>query len=468
MTLRLQGASALAIVAAMAVAMLDIVIAYEIGPLAAALLPVAVLALAAIWQEPMFGVCAGVLAIPLEAFDIRAGGTAGFSGAELLLIATAGVLAFDWLFVGRARPQMGSVHRAFLLLLVAIGAGYAVADEGLPVAKTLAMWTAFLLVSVRVGMADRRELLYVLFSLALAGGIVGAIAIATTGEQELVAGGSIAVGRAQASFDQPNLLGFFLALTVPLALVLSIRRRPAVRLLMTVTVAAAIAGLLLSLSRTSIVGTILALGVLCAWPPFRRLAAVALAIMAVFLLTNLDTLAESNQLQVVGDRLGTLTESGVVQGDARSDLWSTTPAIIADHPLLGVGYGNFSVASPRYGLRDVDGLPFDHPHNVPLTFAVETGLVGGAAFLALLFTVVGTARRALRVREAETWPLALGIVAALVATCVTSMGDYPVRSNAIMAPIMVELGALVACARLAAAARPRPRSATPPAPYGRP
>lgn len=466
--MRLQGASALAVVAAMAVAMLDIVVAYKLGPLAATLLPVAVLALIAIWREPLFGVCAGVLAIPLEAFNIRAGGTAGFSAAELLLIATAGVLAFDWLFVGRTRPQVGSVHRAFFLLLVAMAAGYAVAEDGLAVGKTLIMWTAFLLVSVRVGTADRRELLYVLFSLALAGGIVGATAIATTGEQELVAGGSIAIGRAQASFSQPNLLGFFLALTVPVALVLSLRRRPTVRLLMAVTVAATIAGLLLSLSRTSIVGTMLALGVLCAWPPFRSLAAVALAIIAVFLLTNLDTLAESSQLQVVGDRLGTLTQSGVVQGDARFDLWSTAPEMIADHPLLGVGYGNFSVAAPRYGLRDVDGLPFAHPHNVPLTFAVETGLVGGAAFLALLVTVVGTARRALRVRVVETWPLALGIVAALVATGVTSMGDSPLRSNAIMAPIMIELGALAACARLADAARPRPRPATPPAPYERP
>jgi len=62
--------------------------------------------------------------------------------------------------------------------------------------------------------------------------------------------------------------------------------------------------------------------------------------------------------------------------------------IVKDHPLLGVGLNNFTVAMDSYG--KVSGwVRFLQPvHNVYLLIAAETGLLGLAAFLLLLlFTI---------------------------------------------------------------------------------
>jgi O-antigen ligase len=58
-----------------------------------------------------------------------------------------------------------------------------------------------------------------------------------------------------------------------------------------------------------------------------------------------------------------------------------------DHPLLGVGLNNFTVAMDEYG--QVSGWTrFLQPvHNVYLLVAAETGLVGFIAFIGLLFIV---------------------------------------------------------------------------------
>ena len=51
--------------------------------------------------------------------------------------------------------------------------------------------------------------------IGVAGGILGAIAATTSGEQTLVDGGDAATGRAQAGFDHPAVLAFFLVSGVP-------------------------------------------------------------------------------------------------------------------------------------------------------------------------------------------------------------------------------------------------------------
>jgi O-antigen ligase len=450
-----------ALVAMIVAGALTILVAYAINPLTALLLPVAAVGAAAIWRQPTLGVCTGILAVPLEPFGLQLSGAADLAVTEVMLGATAIVVGAQ-LVLERHRPPLHGAHRAFAALLAVVVAGYLVAEDDLIVTKILVMWFAFLLVSIHVARAGERDLRWTLASLAAAGGVVGLIAVVTSGEQDLVAGGAIASGRAQASFDQPNVLGFFLALTAPIAMVLSAEGRSAKRLLWLVAAALALAGLLLTLSRTSIVGTAVALAVLLALPSFRRFGTVALAALLIFSLFNVDTLLESRQLQVVGTRLGTLTEAGLAREDVRFDLWSAAPEMIFDRPLLGAGQGNYAFVSPRYGLRDPDGLPWDHAHNVPLTVAVESGLLGLAALLVFASSVALAGRAALRDRGARIRPLVLGLVAAMLATTVTSMGDYPLRTNAIMATIMIEVGALIACARLTKTPQPPRQLATPP------
>ncbi len=86
---------------------------------------------------------------------------------------------------------------------------------------------------------------------------------------------------------------------------------------------------------------------------------------------------------------------------ARQDLRSSAWLASSDHPILGLGWGDFTtVAAARY------------PHNAPLEVAAELGLVGLIAFIALLF---GAALRTWRSRTTgEVRVLGAVAVAALV------------------------------------------------------
>jgi O-antigen ligase len=119
--------------------------------------------------------------------------------------------------------------------------------------------------------------------------------------------------------------------------------------------------------------------------------------------------------------------------------------------VFGVGAGNFSFASVPYGLIDEGSLPYEHAHNVPLTIATELGIPGLLAFFWLAWAVTRLALRAVRRRgDPELGPLGLSVAAAIAAVTVTSLGDYPPRTNAIAATFIVLVGVLVALDRLAA------------------
>ena len=460
-----QGTWIAALGAVCALAVLDIVVAYELGWIAAVVIPIAAIGAVGVWKAPTLGVCAGILAVPLEAVGLSLGGFAAISVAEACFVGTAAVVAAHFVIEGGWRPLHG-VHTAFAALLLTIALGYAIAEDQGTLIKILLMWSAFLLVSMLVAQSGPKDLQRVLLSLGASAGVVGAVAVLGAGDQELVSGGAIATGRAQGTFDQPNLLGFFLALTIPVAVVMASRGPWLQKTAMLGAAGVASAGLALTLSRTSIVGTLLAFLVLLSSRPIRRLAVVGLAAMTIFALFNAGALLQSDQFQVVGKRLGTLSSQGIKGDEGRYELYTRTPEIILDNPFVGVGEGNFSVAAASYRILDPDGLPFDHAHNVPLTIAAETGLVGLAALTAFAALLFGAARQALRQRTAPLWPLALASVAALCATTVTSIGDYPPRSNVIMATIMVHVGVIVACARSAAALEPQgPRDPTPPRPW---
>ncbi len=69
---------------------------------------------------------------------------------------------------------------------------------------------------------------------------------------------------------------------------------------------------------------------------------------------------------------------------SRFKIWSDTLALIASHPWLGVGFGEFNFA---WSLTPFPHRPvafFDHTHNLPLQFAVELGLPLAALLLLLL------------------------------------------------------------------------------------
>jgi O-antigen ligase len=421
-------------------------LAYAAGPLVAlALLISAGVVVVVVWQ-PMVGVYLGLLAIPLELLNLRVGGSFGLSPSELLFLLTAGVTAFH--VAARSRTITPSPVFGWFLALLLVGIlGLSFAEDTFVILRIVLMWTAFLTVAALISSGTPQELERVLRTAGLTGGIVGAIALATTGDQQLIAGGVIASNRAEATFAHPNVLAFCLQMAIPLALVTGMRARGLTKVLLLAAAAIAVAGLMLTLSRGGIVGAGISLAILLAWAPFRRYAGAILLALALFALVNVGSLQDSSAA-LVAQRLGTLNTEGI-RDNPRTKIWRATPDIIADHAFLGTGMGNFGEVSPRYGIRDLGGFAYDHAHNIVLTFAAETGLVGGFLFLAFVFSVARAGMRALRVGNWPGFAPALAVVAALTGLFVTSLGEYPPRTNVIMGMIMVQVGALVAYERLA-------------------
>jgi O-antigen ligase len=421
-------------------------LAYAAGPpMALAALVSAGVVVAVMWQ-PMVGVYLGLLSIPLELLSFRVGGSFGLSPSELLFLLTAAATAFH--VAARSRTITPSPVFGWFLALLLVGLlGLTFAEDTFVIVRIVLMWSAFLAVAALVSSGTPEELERVLRAVGLTGGIVGLIALATTGDQQLMAGGVIASNRAEATFAHPNVLAFCLQMSIPVALVTGMRARGLMKVVLLAAAAIAVAGLALTLSRGGIVGAGISLAVLLAWAPFRRYAGAILLVLSLFALANLGSLHDSSA-SLVAQRLGTLNSEGI-RDNPRTKIWRATPDIIADYPFLGTGMGNFGEVSPRYGIRDLGGFAYDHAHNIVLTFAAETGLIGVFLFLGFVFAVARAGMRALRAGDWPGFAPALAVAASLVGLFVTSLGEYPPRTNVIMAMIMVLVGSLVAYERLA-------------------
>lgn len=87
------------------------------------------------------------------------------------------------------------------------------------------------------------------------------------------------------------------------------------------------------------------------------------------------------------NRAVTAAGAGVSSVDERMQLWEKTLEMVRDHPLLGVGIGNWKIFIPAYGsegMRSSGGaINFVRPHNDFLWVLSESGLPALLGFLAI-------------------------------------------------------------------------------------
>jgi len=228
----------------------------------------------------------------------------------------------------------------------------------------------------------------------------------------------------------PNILAGALAAVLPLAVSLMFppgtedRGSPILRRLLSVVCGLAsavmLAVLVLTKSRGAWLGTAVGLGIVLIyrWP---RLRWPALALVALLLIAGL-IIGPARVAQA-------LAAAPVVGGwEGRLELWSRALEAVADYPFTGIGMGTFDHVIPlRYPYVLLAGaeLAIPHAHNLFLQVAVDLGLPGLIAFVALLGLVLAAA-----VRSARAWAgdqaLALqvtGLAAGLVAVLVHGLLD---------------------------------------------
>jgi len=134
----------------------------------------------------------------------------------------------------------------------------------------------------------------------------------------------------------------------------------------------------------------------------RRLAATVVAVCAI----GAFALIKSNQLRGMKDiehlvpsaqSLDTpIAQQNGTDGDVRISYWPAVLRRIADHPLAGSGFGLGTLKMAYPDLVPPNFTALWHAHNVELNYAVQMGLPGALAILALFAGFANHFRRSLR------------------------------------------------------------------------
>ncbi len=287
--------------------------------------------------QPLYAVYLALAAIPLELLAVDVGGALALTPTEGSVRTGRRWMATSYLADGTLPFRPSPLTAPLGVFLLVAVPGLAIAAEPLRIVKFLAVWTMFYMAfNLLVAEGNMRVVHRILQLLIVSAGIVGLVAaVQSAGEQAEIVGFADQVQeRAAGALTQPNLLGVFLLLIIPVAASLTSWRGGLIGLLVAAGLAAAVAALLLSLSRGALLGTAAALLVLMRSPSFRNGTLVAAGVAALLLAVGVNPVQSVPQLSNVGKRLQTLTGSSSGE-DPRVTIFRTTPLIAAAHPGLG-------------------------------------------------------------------------------------------------------------------------------------
>ena len=408
----------------------------DAGPVVAAAAALgAVTVVAGAWivhRRPTVLALAAIAALPF-----RVPVSFGDSAANLLLplyaVIAAGTLSYVWraLRSDEEEPEREPLVRrltwAFAAVLVLYGAQSVYSTDVEPAVKNACLFYvpfALLFLLLRDAGWSRRLLrwsLKVTVALALVFAAIGCVEFATghlliTNAKVVEANDLLPYFRVNSLFFDPNIYGRYLALTMVLlaAVLLWTRRRRDV-IAIAGSLALLWAGLLFSLSQSSFAALLLGLAVLAAlrWKPWPVLAAVAAAgavVLALVLLApgafNLET---DNRAAL--DR-ATSGRVDLIEGGLR---------MVRDRPIAGFGSGSYA---ERY--RERERVSSEKvaaaSHTIPLTVTAEQGVIGLAAYLALVALSFALLFEGLRSRLASApWPGAGAVTRAGLAAAYSAL-----------------------------------------------
>jgi O-antigen ligase len=428
-----------------------IVMAYLTSPVVPVVATAGVAAVVlAVWR-PLAALHLAVAAIPLELLSLRVG-PAALTPAEALFALSGVGWGARRLATGASLTAPSPLNAPFLIGLFPLAVGAALAQDGLAAQKVAVMWASFVLVYMMLNVeATARTVRTLLATFAVSGTVVAAVAIIKLGgkEPELISAGAVAVGRATGTFSHPNTLAAFFVLALPVPLVFAFVSKPATRPLMASMFGLIFAALIFSLSRSGILAAAAALLVLLGWRPVRRAAALLTLAIVLLTIAGQNPIVGSTTFELVTTRLGSIRYTSAATGDDRVAIWRETPRIVEDHPLVGVGAGNFPTVSGRYGIVPSTFPPdrFAHAHDVPLTIAAERGLIGLGALVWGAIALVGTMARACRRTTGAERGLAFATAAALGGFAIQGLVDYALGTNVIVAMFFVLAGCGTVLAR---------------------
>ena len=204
--------------------------------------------------------------------------------------------------------------------------------------------------------------------------------------------------RISGTIGDPNELAALLVAGTAFAVALTVvsRKNPVARLLAISAVLLFLFGIFYTVSRGGLVALGVAIIAACLMSGRYRLQAAIVGVATVlFVVGYYATVAGVDQR----DRVTTVNG-----GSGRSDIWKVGWRMVEDKPVIGVGSGNFNIASIHYllvapGAIERDEFIVDTPkvaHNSYLQVLAELGIVGLALFLSIIGFAIWCALRAAR------------------------------------------------------------------------
>ncbi len=194
--------------------------------------------------------------------------------------------------------------------------------------------------------------------------------------------------RIQSLFFDPNIFGRFLAVVMALVATALLRVRDNLRVTAYAAILAVLwAGLVLTLSQSSFLALLAGLAVIAALHWGVKPVVIVGASLAVIGVAASLAFPAALEVDLGSKRAIETTTSG------RFDLVTGAAELYWQRPVLGYGSGAFAEEFAKRGLAGDDGAgdtTTTKSHTAPLTVAAEQGIVGLAAFVALLWIALAT------------------------------------------------------------------------------
>jgi putative inorganic carbon (hco3(-)) transporter len=302
-------------------------------------------------------------------------GTAGFDGAPGVgpFIVGGGSL-FAWMIISTAWAS----------------------DSHAALASALRLVQGPLIALVIVATIDTVRSFRLVVGCYVAGATVSALA-GMAGATKTDSAAIAASGRLSGGIGDPNFLAAVLISALLIALfALQTTKNRVHRIVLGLAALTCLAAIFLTESRGGVIGLVVATVVAIAYAgPVRRQILISIAATAAFAVLYFS-FAPPTSFQ----HLTTFTTDG---GTGRSDLWTVAAKTFRQHPLIGVGAGNYTIEEPQFLVNVNQNLPradlvlhHEGVHNTYLHMAAELGLVGAGLFLFTIFVPLVYARRVVR------------------------------------------------------------------------
>jgi len=167
----------------------------------------------------------------------------------------------------------------------------------------------------------------------------------------------------------------------------------------------------------------------------------------IFLTACLFTGMLAMNTPFIKDRLDTITDMKYQSNSERLLLWKSAWHMFLDHPLVGIGAGNFSeVYKPYYISPEAKERELGHAHNNFMQMLAETGAIGISTFLYMFGYILVTMYRRYLLNSQDMWALVAFLVT--ISLLVQGCTEYNFGDSAVIRMYWFILGLSYAGSRI--------------------